>query len=193
MNERVLEILKECEALLEGHFLLSSGKHSDRYVQCAKLLMYPEKAEEICKVIKKKLDDANVKVDAVVGPAMGGIVIAYELARALGVRAMFTERENDEMTLRRGFFINEGEKVLVVEDVVTTGKSSLETIKVLKEHGAEVLGIASIVDRTNGKSNIEYPLYPAISLNVNAYEKEECPLCKEGKIKLVKLGSRKKF
>lgn len=193
MNERVLEILKECEALLEGHFLLSSGKHSDRYVQCAKLLMYPEKAEEICKVIKKKLDDANIKVDAVVGPAMGGIVIAYELSRALGVRAMFTERENDEMTLRRGFFINEGEKVLVVEDVVTTGKSSLETIKVLKEHGANVVGIASIVDRTNGKANIEYPLYPAISLNVNAYEKEECPLCKDGKIELVKPGSRKKF
>ena len=193
MEDRVLELLKESEALLEGHFLLSSGKHSDRYVQCAKLLMYPERAEEVCKVIKKKLEDANVKVDAVVGPAMGGIVIAYELARALGVRAMFTERENEEMTLRRGFFINEGEKVLVVEDVVTTGKSSLETIKVLKEHGAEVLGIASIVDRTNGKVNLEYPLFPAIALSVNAYENTDCPLCDKGEIELVKPGSRKKF
>lgn len=193
MEDRVLELLKESEALLEGHFLLSSGKHSDRYVQCAKLLMYPERAEEVCKVIKKKLEDANVKVDAVVGPAMGGIVIAYELARALGVRAMFTERENEEMTLRRGFFINEGEKVLVVEDVVTTGKSSLETIKVLKEHGAEVLGIASIVDRTNGKANLEYPLFPAIALSVNAYENTDCPLCDKGEIELVKPGSRKKF
>lgn len=193
MEERVLELLKESEALLEGHFLLSSGKHSDKYVQCAKLLMYPKKAEEVCKVIKKKLEDANVKVDAVVGPAMGGIVIAYELGRALGVRAMFTERENEMMTLRRGFFINEGENVLVVEDVVTTGKSSLETIKVLKEHGANVVGIASIVDRTNGKSNIEYPLFPAISLNIQAFDKEDCPLCKEGKIELVKPGSRKKF
>ena len=97
------------------------------------------------------------------------------------------------MTLRRGFFINEGENVLVVEDVVTTGKSSLETIKVLKEHGANVVGIASIVDRTNGKSDIEYPLFPAISLNVQAFEKDDCPLCKEGKIELVKPGSRKKF
>lgn len=191
--ERVLELLRESEALLEGHFLLSSGKHSDKYVQCAKLLMYPERAEEVCKVIKEKIEKAGVKVDAVVGPAMGGIVIAYELGRALGVRAMFTERENDEMTLRRGFFINEGENVLVVEDVVTTGKSSLETIKVLKEYGANVVGIASIVDRRNAGVELEYPLFPAIKLDVKSYDKEECPLCKEGKCELVKPGSRKKF
>lgn len=191
--ERVLELLRESEALLEGHFLLSSGKHSDKYVQCAKLLMYPERAEEVCKVIKEKIDAAGVKVDAVVGPAMGGIVIAYELGRALKVRAMFTERENDEMTLRRGFFINEGENVLVVEDVVTTGKSSLETIKVLKEHGANVVGIASIVDRRNAGVELENPLFPAIKLDVKSYDKEECPLCKEGKCDLVKPGSRKKF
>lgn len=191
--ERVLELLRESEALLEGHFLLSSGKHSDKYVQCAKLLMYPERAEEVCKVIKEKIDASKIKVDAVVGPAMGGIVIAYELGRALGVRAMFTERENDEMTLRRGFFINEGENVLVVEDVVTTGKSSLETIKVLKEHGANIVGIASIVDRRNEGVELDYPLFPAIKLDVKSYDKEDCPLCKEGKTELVKPGSRKKF
>lgn len=193
MSDVVLEILKERQALLEGHFLLSSGKHSNRYVQCAKLLMYPESAEKVCEIIKEKLAAKNIEVDAVVGPAMGGIVIAYELGRALGVRAMFTERENDEMTLRRGFFINPGEKVLIVEDVVTTGKSSLETIKVLEELGAEVVGIASIIDRTNGKADMEYSLTSSIALQVDAYDKEECPLCAEGTLELVKPGSRKKF
>lgn len=193
MEKLVLENLKESNALLEGHFLLSSAKHSDKYVQCAKLLMYPEKASKIANVIKEKLQKDNVKVDAIVGPAMGGIIIAYELARKLNVRAMFTERENDEMTLRRGFFIKPNEKVLIVEDVVTTGKSSLETIKVLKELGADIVAIASIVDRRPKDTKLSYPLYSAIKLEINTYEKDDCPLCKEGKIELVKPGSRKKF
>ncbi|QPK93700.1 orotate phosphoribosyltransferase [Actinomyces sp. zg-332] len=193
MSDLVLEILKERQALLEGHFLLSSGKHSNRYVQCAKLLMYPDSAEKICSVIEEKLENKGITVDAVVGPAMGGIVVAYELGRALGVRAMFTERENDEMTLRRGFFIKPGEKVLIVEDVVTTGKSSLETIKVLEELGAEVVGIASIIDRTNGKADMEYDLTSAVALEVDAYDNAECPLCAEGELEVVKPGSRKKF
>ncbi|WP_300411026.1 orotate phosphoribosyltransferase [Lagierella sp.] len=191
MEDRILELLKESDALLTGHFLLSSGKHSDKYVQCAKLIQYPEKTEEVCKVIKKKIEEDDLKVDLVVGPAMGGIVIAYELGRALGVPAIFTERENDVMTLRRGFIIPENANVLVVEDVVTTGKSSFETIEVIEKNNANCVGIACLVDRTSGK-DIGIKLYPAIKLEINTYEKEDCPLCKENK-ELVKPGSRKKF
>ncbi len=187
MDNRVIELLKESNALLEGHFLLSSGKHSDRYVQCARLLQYPDKAEEVCTFIKEKLKDEEV--DVVCGPAMGGIVIAYELGRALGVPAIFTERVDNKMTLRRGFEIKEGQKVLIVEDVVTTGKSSMETKKVLEELGGEVVGIASIVDRTGGK-DIGVKLFPAISLDIKTYEAEDCPLCEEG-IEVIKPGSRK--
>lgn len=189
MENRIIELLKESDALLTGHFLLSSGKHSDKYVQCAKLLQYPEKAEEVCKVLKEKLKDENI--DIVVGPAMGGIVIAYELGRALGTPAIFTERENNEMTLRRGFEIKEGQRVLIVEDVVTTGKSSLETVKVIEDFGGKVVGIASLVDRTGGK-DIGMKLFSAVKLEINTYDKEECPLCKDG-MELVKPGSRKKF
>lgn len=191
MENRVLELLEESKALLTGHFLLSSGKHSDKYIQCAKLIQYPEKTEEVCKIIKEKIDADGIKVDLVVGPAMGGIIIAYELGRALGVPAIFTERQDDVMTLRRGFEIPEGANVLVVEDVVTTGKSSFETIKVIEDHGANCLGIACLADRTSGR-DIGTKLYPAISLEINIYDKEECPFCKEG-LELVKPGSRKKF
>ena len=188
-NVDVIGLLKESNALLEGHFLLSSGKHSDGYCQCAKLLMYPDRAAQVCSVIKEKLEGRQV--DMVVGPAMGGIVIAYELGRTLGCPAIFTERENDEMTLRRGFAVEPGMKVLVVEDVVTTGKSSLETIKVLEAAGAEVIGIACLADRTQGK-DIGYPLFPAVALNINTFDKEECSLCEQG-LPVVKPGSRKKF
>ena len=191
MENRVLELLEESKALLTGHFLLSSGKHSDKYIQCAKLIQYPEKTEEVCKIIKEKIDADGIKVDLVVGPAMGGIIIAYELGRALEVPAIFTERQDDVMTLRRGFEIPEGANVLVVEDVVTTGKSSFETIKVIEDHGANCLGIACLADRTSGR-DIGTKLYPAISLEINIYDKEECPFCKEG-LELVKPGSRKKF
>lgn len=191
MENRVLELLEESKALLTGHFLLSSGKHSDRYIQCAKLIQYPEKTEEVCKIIKEKIDADGIKVDLVVGPAMGGIIIAYELGRALGVPAIFTERQDDVMTLRRGFEIPKGANVLVVEDVVTTGKSSFETIKVIEDHGANCLGIACLADRTSGR-DIGTKLYPAISLEINIYDKEDCPFCKEG-LELVKPGSRKKF
>lgn len=191
MENRVLELLEESKALLTGHFLLSSGKHSDKYIQCAKLIQYPEKTEEVCKIIKEKIDADGIKVDLVVGPAMGGIIIAYELGRALGVPAIFTERQDDVMTLRRGFEIPEGANVLVVEDVVTTGKSSFETIKVIEDHGANCLGIACLADRTSGR-DIGTKLYPAISLEINIYDEEECPFCKE-ELELVKPGSRKKF
>ncbi|MDR2980438.1 MAG: orotate phosphoribosyltransferase [Bacteroidales bacterium] len=181
----VIEQLKQSEALLEGHFLLSSGRHSNRYCQCAKLLQYPDKAEKVLSIVADKVRDLNI--DLVVGPAMGGIIVAYELGRQLGVPAIFTERENGEMTLRRGFEIKPRQRVLITEDVVTTGKSSLETIKVLQEMGAEVVGIACIVNRSNG--NLTYPLFDAIRLDIENWDAADCPLCKEGK-PYTKPGSR---
>ncbi|MCY6957065.1 MULTISPECIES: orotate phosphoribosyltransferase [Clostridium] len=185
-NINVIEILKEVEALLEGHFLLSSGRHSNRYVQCAKLLQYPDKAEKVLSIVYDKVK--NIDFDIVLGPAMGGIVVAYELGRQLGKPAIFTERVDGKMTLRRGFEIKPGQKVLITEDVVTTGKSSLETAEVIKELGGEVVGLCCIVDRKS--SNIEYPIYSAIELEIESFDKEECPLCKQG-IPYVKPGSRK--
>lgn len=185
MSDRVLEILGEVGALLQGHFLLTSGKHSNRYCQCAKLLMHPDKSEEVLKVVTEKVK--NIDFDIVVGPAMGGIIVAYELGRQLNKPAIFTERENGEMTLRRGFQIFEGQKVLITEDVVTTAKSSIEVAELIKGMGGEVVGIASIVDRTIGE--IPYPLYSAVKLEIETYDKDDCPLCREG-IPCVKPGSR---
>lgn len=181
----VIDILKEAGALLEGHFLLSSGRHSNRYVQCAKLLQYPDKSDKVLSVVAEKLKD--VEFDLVVGPAMGGIIVAYELARQTGKMALFTERDNGIMTLRRGFEIKKGQKVIISEDVVTTGKSSLEAIEVVKSFGGEVVGIACIVDR--GSSSLEYPIYSSVSLDIESWEKESCPLCSQG-IPYIKPGSR---
>lgn len=185
MNINVLDILKESGALLEGHFLLSSGRHSNRYCQCAKLLQYPDKAEKVLSIVTEKIK--NIDFDVVVGPAMGGIIVAYEVGRQTGKPAIFTERVDGKMELRRGFEVSKGQKVLIAEDVVTTGKSSLETIEALKELGAEVVGICCIVDR--GSSTIDYPIFSAINLEIENYEVSECPLCKAGE-PYVKPGSR---
>ncbi len=182
----VIEQLKQSGALLEGHFLLSSGRHSNRYCQCAKLLQYPERAAKVLAVVAEKVK--NLNIDLVVGPAMGGIIVAYELGRQLGVPAIFTERENGEMSLRRGFEVHSGQRILVTEDVVTTGKSSLETIKVLTSFGAEVVGIACIVDRS--ANQLEYPVFEAVKLDIESWDAAECPLCKK-EIPYVKPGSRK--
>jgi len=181
----VIEHLKKSEALLEGHFLLSSGRHSNGYCQCAKLLQYPDKAAAVLSVVVEKLQ--NTQIDIVVGPAMGGIIVAYELGRQLGVPAIFTERDEGKMTLRRGFEIQKGHRVLITEDVVTTGKSSLETIEVLKQYDVEIKGIACIANRSTG--NIDYPIFEAIKLEIESWEPENCPLCKQG-IPYVKPGSR---
>ena len=142
--DKTLELLKKSDALLEGHFILSSGKHSNRYIQCAKLIENPVYCEEVAKIIADKLKEEGIEVDLCVGPAMGGVIISYELARALGVKAIFTERENGQMTLRRGFHIEKGMKVIIVEDVITTGKSSFETVDVIKGCGAEVLALSLV-------------------------------------------------
>lgn len=185
MKIDVIEILKECGALLEGHFLLSSGRHSDKYCQCAKLLQYPDKAEKVLGIVSDKVKDLDF--DIVLGPAMGGIVASYELGRQIGKPAIFSERVDGKMTIRRGFDIEKGQKVLIVEDVVTTGKSSLETAEVIKSLGGEVIGIACIVDRKS--STIDYPIFSAVELNIKSYDTEECPMCKKG-IKYIKPGSR---
>lgn len=185
-NVNVIEVLKKSDALLEGHFLLSSGKHSNRYVQCAKVLRFPQYAEQVLSVVVDKIKDLDI--DLVVGPAMGGVVVSYELGRQLGKEAVFTERKNNVMELRRGFEVKKGDKIIIAEDVVTTGKSTKETKKVLEAMGGEVVGVACIVNRTT--EDIGMPIYSAIELDIKVYDEDNCPLCKEGKIDLVKPGSR---
>lgn len=182
----IIELLKESEALLEGHFLLSSGKHSDGYVQCAKLLQYPDKAEKALKIVVDKVKDLDI--DIIVGPAMGGIIVAYELARQLGKPAIFTERVDGKMTVKRGFHIEKGQKILIAEDVVTTGKSAYEAIKAVENLGGVIVGIACLADRTSGE--IKYPLYGGTKLNIKTYDKDDCPLCRQG-LEIQKPGSRK--
>ena len=183
------EVLKECEAFLEGHFLLSSGRHSGAYCQMAFLQQYPDKCAEVMATVAEKLKD--VDVDVIVGPAMGGIVYAYELGRQLGKRAIFTERVDNVMTLKR-FALHPGEKCIIAEDVVTTGISSLETKKVIEAAGCECLGIVCVVDRTRAEAPSPIPiLASALKLDLPNYLPEECPICKEGKLPLVHLGSRK--
>ncbi len=187
--DKNIEILKSCEAFLEGHFLLSSGRHSSAYCQMAFLQQHPDKCAEVMSTVADQLRDMDI--DVIVGPAMGGIVYAYELARQLGKRAIFTERVDNVMSLKR-FAIQPGERCLIAEDVVTTGVSSLETKRVIEEAGGVCLGIACVVDRTKPEapSPIEI-LASAVKLDLPNYLPEECPICREGKLPLVHLGSRK--
>ena len=183
----ILRILKEKEALLEGHFLLSSGLHSDMYVQCAKLLQYPDIAEKIAKELVKKIisNKPELKIDTVISPAIGGIVIGQEVARVLIVKSIFTERESTIMTLRRGFEIQKGEKCLIVEDVITTGGSTKEVMTVVKSNGGEVVGVASIIDR----SDLENFSISLLKLKIQTFRPGACTLCSNN-IPLVKPGSK---
>jgi len=190
-NVDVLKIFKSTEALLEGHFLLTSGRHSNQYFQCAKVLQYPDYTAEICYIIAEHFKD--FEIDIVIAPAMGGMIVGYEVARQLNKRSIFTERENKEMTLRRGFSLSKGEKVLVCEDVITTGGSVKEVIEIVKKFDAQIVGVASIVDRSNGKVDFGFPLFSTLKLDVVSYELDNCPICKEGKLELIKPGSRKVF
>lgn len=185
---RAEEILKESGALLTGHFLLTSGRHSDQYMQCAKVLQYPDFSEELARVLAEEF--AGDKVDIVIGPATGGIIIAYELARQLKAKNLFSERENGVMTLRRGFTIDPGARVLVAEDVITTGGSVKEVIEIVKQLGGEVVGAAVLVDRSMGQIDFGVKLAAAYTANVISYDAGDCPLCKAGAEKPVKPGSR---
>lgn len=188
--DKTLELLKKSDALLEGHFLLSSGKHSDRYIQCAKLIQHPEYCQEVAEIIGQKLKEANIDVDLCVGPAMGGVIISYEVARALGLNAIFTERVDNVMNLRRGFDIKEGSKVIIVEDVITTGKSSFETVEVIRSYGAEVVALTSIVNRSGLDEINGLPVISATKLDVKTWDPDDIPEHLKD-IPAIKPGSRK--
>lgn len=177
-EREVWEILKKTGAILGGHFLLSSGIHSDGYIQCARILQYPSYATQVIKLIADKV--RHLEMEIVVGPALGGIIVAYELGRQLNKKAMFAERKEGIMQLRRGFVIKPGEKVLITEDVVTTGKSTMEVKELVEKRGAEVIGIACIVDRRSKEYSLPLPLYSALTMNIKTYSPEECPLCQRG-------------
>lgn len=182
----VIDILKKSDALLEGHFLLSSGKHSNRYIQCAKVLRFPQYAEAVLSTVVEQIKDLDI--DLVVGPAMGGVIVSYELGRQLNKETVFTERKDGVMELRRGFEVKPGARIIIAEDVVTTGKSTIETKKALEALGGEVIGVACIANRTN--DDVGMPIYSAIKLDIQVHDADECPLCKEGNLELVKPGSR---
>jgi orotate phosphoribosyltransferase len=189
-QDEVKELFKKNNALLSGHFKLSSGLHSDAYFQSALILQNPCEAEKLAKELTAKLAESGIKPDVVVSPAIGGIIIGHEMGRALGTRAIFTERVDGAASLRRGFSLEKGEKVLVVEDVVTTGLSTREVIDALKKYGAEIAAVASLVDRSAGKVDFGVPRFALLSLEVKSYEEENCPMCKAGG-KAIKPGSRK--
>jgi len=186
-KEEIMEMLQKTNALRKGHFKLTSGLHSEGYVQCALLLKEPHLAEKVGQALGEKF--LEEKPDIVVGPAIGGIIIAYEVARSLGVPGIFAERENGKMTLRRGFSVEKGQKALVVEDVITTGGSSQEVVELLQSMGVEVIGVGSIIDRSGGQNKLTVPYKSLLALDIKIFPPEECPLCAEGK-PIDKPGSR---
>ncbi|MBM3777862.1 MAG: orotate phosphoribosyltransferase [Acidimicrobiia bacterium] len=185
----LLERLRQTGAVLDGHFALSSGLHSPGYVQCARLLQFPSDAE-VCGAALAGLFRTG-QPEAVLSPALGGIVIGHEVARALGVRALFAERQNGVLTLRRGFELVRGERVLVVEDVVTTGGSTRETIAVARNAGASVVGAGAIIDRSDGRNGLDVPFRALTTMALVTHRPEDCPLCASG-LPVIKPGSRVK-
>ena len=184
-----LKILKETNALLEGHFILSSGLHSDKYIQCAKLLSYPEKSKIICNSLAKKISDNFKKIDIILSPAIGGIVVGYEIGRQLNTHTIFSERQNGELVLRRGFNIPSGSNVLVVEDVITTGKSAIECSKIIENNKANTVGFACIIDRSDTNLLIKEKIISKKKFKINSYNKDQLPENLK-KIPAIKPGSR---
>ena len=186
-EKEVLDLFEKQGALLTGHFKLSSGLHSEKYLQCALVLQYPDMAEKLSKDLAGKF--SKNKIDVVIGPALGGVTLAYEVARAIGVRGIFTERQDKKMVLRRGFSVSKGEKALIVEDVVTTGGSTKEVIELVKSLGVDVAGVGSIIDRSSKGRDFGVPFESLAKVNVNTFEEKDCPLCKK-EIPITKPGSR---
>ena len=184
-----LKILKETNALLEGHFILSSGLHSDQYVQCAKLLSYPKKAEIICAALTEKIKNNFNKIDIVLSPALGGIVVGYEIGKQLNIQTIFAERENGKLVLKRGFTIPPDSNVLIVEDVITTGKSALECSEIVKINKAKLVGFACIIDRSDNNVLIKEKIVSQIKINIVVFKENELPE-KLKKISAIKPGSR---
>jgi orotate phosphoribosyltransferase len=173
--EESLKILKETKALIEGHFILSSGLHSPKYVQCAQLMSKPSQAAQICQSLAKKIKIEHNNIDLILSPAMGGIVVGYEIGKLLGVETIFSERVNGKFQLRRDFKIKQDTNVLIVEDVITTGKSSIECSNLVKVNKANIVGYACIIDRSDGKTEINDKIISQIKLNIPTYKKENLP------------------
>ncbi|MCL4517063.1 MAG: orotate phosphoribosyltransferase [Firmicutes bacterium] len=186
-DEEVLQIFKQAGAYLQGHFKLTSGLHSDTYFEKFQVLQYPHYTARICKELADRFRYDNI--DLVIGAATGGIIVAYEIARQLEVRANFTERENGKMALRRGFKIIKGERILLVEDVATTGGSVREVMEVIQEQEGDLVGIGLLVDRSGGKLNFGVRTESLLTIQARTYTEAECPLCKQG-IPIIKRGSR---
>ena len=186
-DTEILKIFKDTGALLKGHFKLSSGLHSEDYLQCALVLQYPEYAEKLCSQLAGYFKDD--KPTCLVAPALGGVVVSYEVARALGVRSLFTERKDDKMVLRRGFKLTKDDKVLVVEDVITTGLSTKEVLKLVESMGATIVGVGSIIDRSGKNIDFGVKSNSLLKLDLPVFPPEKCHLCKEG-IDITKPGSR---
>ena len=187
-----LKILKETKAFLEGHFILSSGLHSDQYVQCAKLLSNPKEAISICSSLVEKINQNYKKVDLILSPAIGGIVVGYEIGRQMKIQTIFAERENGKLTLRRGFNISPNSKVLIVEDVITTGKSALECSDLVRNSKANLVGFACIIDRSNDKILIKDKITSQVKIKISTYKENELPE-KIKNIEPIKPGSRNIF
>ncbi|MFL6374380.1 MAG: orotate phosphoribosyltransferase [Pyrinomonadaceae bacterium] len=190
-QDEILDHFRKTNALLDGHFVLSSGLHSPTYLQCALALQKPADADTFAREIVNKmaLDGTIAGIETVASPAIGGLVIGFAVAQAIGVRFIWTERQNGEMTLRRGFNVQKGEKILVVEDVITTGGSTRECMAVLEQRGAEIIAAASIVDRSAGRADVGVTRISLVSLDVPSYEPANCPLCANGS-PAVRPGSR---
>ena len=189
-HKKSLNILKKTDALLEGHFVLSSGLHSSKYVQCAKLLSYPYLADKICISLAKKIKKKFKNIDLILAPAMGGIIIGYEIGKLLKKETIFCERVDGKFTLRRGFKIKKGTKILIIEDVITTGKSSLECAKLIKKANAKLLGFAAIIDRSTRKSlKIKKKIVSQLKINIPTFNSKKLPI-KLKKIPISKPGSR---
>jgi orotate phosphoribosyltransferase len=187
-QKEIFEIFEKAKALLKGHFLLSSGLHSDLYFEKFQVLQYPEYVEILCKKLASLFKDD--KIEVVVGPTTGGIIIAYEVAKNLKTRFLFAESEGEERLFKRGFSLKKGERVLIVDDILTTGKSLNEVIDLVKKHDGEIIGIGVLLDRSGGKADFGYPLKPLATTDVKNYSPDQCPLCRKGE-PLVKPGSRK--
>ena len=186
-RDELLDLFRRSGALLEGHFRLTSGLHSSGYLQCALVLQHPTHAEALGRAIADRT--RSLRPTAVLSPALGGVVIGHEVGRALGVRALFAERQDGELTLRRGFVIAENDRVLVVEDVLTTGGSTRETMQVARASGGQVVGAASIVNRSGGRAEFDVPFASLLDVDLPTYEPDKCPLCAKG-LPVVKPGSR---
>lgn len=186
-SEQIIEHFRDTNALLDGHFILSSGLHSPKYLQCALALQYPADAAKFGRAIADRF--TNEQIETIASPAIGGLIIGYEVAKALNVRFIWTERQDGVMIVRRGFSVKKDGRILVVEDVITTGGSTRECIAALEEYGAKIIGAASIIDRSNGAADVGVPRLELVKLDVPSYKPENCPLCAQG-IEAAKPGSR---